>query len=232
MIITCPNCSTSYKIPDNSIPPDGKKVKCAKCGNLWHEQDKAQQELKKIAQAMKEQEEIYAEAPPRPVRVKPASAVKKEEVKNQQSSFKIWYITSIAAVFIAIIVGFAIVKMDYLVTNYPVVENIYELFGVYSTEGIKLQDIKTGVNPNDKNKFFVQAKIVNTANIDRVLPIIQIQIYATTGERLADIELQSGTKIILKPNQVFTIFKDFDIGGYEVAKSNISIGNKIEMMLR
>lgn len=37
MILTCPNCSTRYSIDPLSIGPEGRAVKCAKCGNKWRE---------------------------------------------------------------------------------------------------------------------------------------------------------------------------------------------------
>lgn len=33
--ITCPSCTTSYELPDGSIDPKGRKVKCASCGSKW-----------------------------------------------------------------------------------------------------------------------------------------------------------------------------------------------------
>ncbi|MEN3951969.1 zinc-ribbon domain-containing protein [Iodidimonas sp. SYSU 1G8] len=38
MIITCPNCSTRYTLPQDKIKPGGQRVRCAKCGNVWHQQ--------------------------------------------------------------------------------------------------------------------------------------------------------------------------------------------------
>ncbi len=37
MIITCPNCTTRYSLPQDKIKPDGQKVRCAKCGTVWHQ---------------------------------------------------------------------------------------------------------------------------------------------------------------------------------------------------
>lgn len=37
MIITCPNCSTRYSLPQDKIKPGGQKVRCAKCGTVWHQ---------------------------------------------------------------------------------------------------------------------------------------------------------------------------------------------------
>ena len=35
MKITCPDCSTSYEIKSEAVGPEGRSVKCAKCGNRW-----------------------------------------------------------------------------------------------------------------------------------------------------------------------------------------------------
>jgi len=37
MIITCPNCSTRYSLPQDKIKPGGQKVRCAKCGTVWYQ---------------------------------------------------------------------------------------------------------------------------------------------------------------------------------------------------
>jgi predicted Zn finger-like uncharacterized protein len=35
MQITCPNCSTSYRIADEAIGPKGRQVRCARCAHSW-----------------------------------------------------------------------------------------------------------------------------------------------------------------------------------------------------
>ena len=35
MIITCPDCKSNYKIEDNLISNNGRKVKCFNCANFW-----------------------------------------------------------------------------------------------------------------------------------------------------------------------------------------------------
>lgn len=37
MIITCPSCSSRYPVDAASFAPSGRKVRCAKCGNSWHQ---------------------------------------------------------------------------------------------------------------------------------------------------------------------------------------------------
>jgi predicted Zn finger-like uncharacterized protein len=35
MILTCPECATSYFVDESKIPPEGRTVKCAACGARW-----------------------------------------------------------------------------------------------------------------------------------------------------------------------------------------------------
>jgi predicted Zn finger-like uncharacterized protein len=37
MIITCPSCSARYPVDASTFAPSGRKVRCAKCGNTWHQ---------------------------------------------------------------------------------------------------------------------------------------------------------------------------------------------------
>lgn len=38
MILTCPSCGTQYAVKDGAIPPGGRKVRCASCGESWHQE--------------------------------------------------------------------------------------------------------------------------------------------------------------------------------------------------
>lgn len=38
MILTCPSCRARYEVPDNSVGPGGRKVRCAKCRFSWHQE--------------------------------------------------------------------------------------------------------------------------------------------------------------------------------------------------
>lgn len=35
MLISCPNCTTNFSVPDKALQPAGRTLKCAKCGHKW-----------------------------------------------------------------------------------------------------------------------------------------------------------------------------------------------------
>ena len=37
MILTCPSCDTRYQADEAKFPPQGRQVRCAKCGHVWHQ---------------------------------------------------------------------------------------------------------------------------------------------------------------------------------------------------
>lgn len=38
MIVTCPNCSSRFRLPDGTIGPDGVKLRCGKCKHVFHQE--------------------------------------------------------------------------------------------------------------------------------------------------------------------------------------------------
>jgi predicted Zn finger-like uncharacterized protein len=68
MILTCPACTTRYQVDEAKFPSQGRQVRCAKCGNNWHQPGPEAAAAPEPAPA-----EIAAipEAAPEPVRIDP-----------------------------------------------------------------------------------------------------------------------------------------------------------------
>jgi predicted Zn finger-like uncharacterized protein len=68
MILTCPDCATSYFVDATKIPPEGRTVKCSSCGKRWTAHAEPELELvegeDEAAQARDDADEIeFEEAP-------------------------------------------------------------------------------------------------------------------------------------------------------------------------
>lgn len=45
MRLTCPDCEAQYQVDSALIPPEGRTVECARCGNRWHQAGAAPQPI-------------------------------------------------------------------------------------------------------------------------------------------------------------------------------------------
>ncbi len=108
MILTCPECATSYTIPDGAIGAEGRSVKCRKCAHVWFakepepaktdEADQAPSEPGQIANNLEsnddgdepaaESKEIDIESSPNPDSIRP------EEAENSQKEIVVGYETA------------------------------------------------------------------------------------------------------------------------------------------
>jgi predicted Zn finger-like uncharacterized protein len=134
MILTCPECATSYFVDDSRIPPQGRRVKCSSCGHRWTAgPDGPIAEQSSVAPAAAEPaveaepepevaapeadlEAVPAEVEPAPVR-RPAAARRGRSARAEaRSSALVW--AGAAALAAALIAG-AIVFREQVVRLWP-----------------------------------------------------------------------------------------------------------------
>jgi len=63
MILTCPECATSYFVDETKISADGRLVKCAACGARWTAYAEVQPEIEPEPALAEPEPELDAEAP-------------------------------------------------------------------------------------------------------------------------------------------------------------------------
>jgi predicted Zn finger-like uncharacterized protein len=72
MIISCPACSTRYTVDPSGFLPKGRKVRCAKCGDTWHQDPP--KDVAKTLDAADEVREAPAPAPEKPTAPPPPAS--------------------------------------------------------------------------------------------------------------------------------------------------------------
>lgn len=52
MLTVCPSCATSYDIELASLQPNGRRVRCVRCRNVWHAEPSQADKLLAAADAI------------------------------------------------------------------------------------------------------------------------------------------------------------------------------------
>ena len=80
MELTCPHCAARYRVPEGAVPPEGRTIQCAKCGESWFEDGAARARAQaEIADIMVESGELgehvpdVGAVPPPPLPIGPAT---------------------------------------------------------------------------------------------------------------------------------------------------------------
>ena len=82
MILTCPSCSTRYQADAAKFPAAGRQVRCAKCGNTWHQNPP---DPEPVAEAVVEAPVEAVMPPPDPP---PADDLRENQQPSQPSSIR------------------------------------------------------------------------------------------------------------------------------------------------
>jgi len=158
MILTCPSCTTRYLVDPAQLAPRGRTVRCAKCGETWHQDPPADLPLR-------------LETPLPPSFTQPASEEPKLPALVRRRQVNPGIYAMVAVLVLAGIAAFAYYGRPWLVERWPALDKIYVVLGIAETspvEGLVLE----GVNGmrNADGSYVVTGAIVNNANVIRAVP--------------------------------------------------------------
>ena len=166
MLISCPNCKTTFAIPAKAVGATGKKVKCSKCAHVWLQPplqiDKAQLDsLLKVE---------YKPTTNLPTKYKP----------------KIKY--AYVATLIVLVVLCVAVQMFKSPENYSI---ITQQFGLDDYEGLRFHNFKVDSEIVDNRvDFYLKGTIVNTSDRRIKLPAMNVRVLSTGGRQMAKSQLK------------------------------------------
>lgn len=186
MIINCPQCKTRYEIDASVVPLSGRRMRCAKCGEVWRAYP---QELPAF------EESVKAEQPPAPARKTPSCAA-------GTSCFwlSLFKIAAILLIILAVISAY--------VFRYPIAERFPALTPLCKSlnldcavpgRGFEFKDISFHEYDDENDlvhKMDISGKISNPTAQDLALPLLHIELLDEEGNVLQNIDQALSADII------------------------------------
>jgi predicted Zn finger-like uncharacterized protein len=189
MILTCPECATSYSVDDSKIGADGRIVRCAGCGARWTARlgdDSAAASAPQPASAPLAAPEpnleirVGRDALPKAFR---ARARAKKEVKAAAETAAVW--AGMAAVLTVAVLLAYVFRLD-VVKLWPKTASAYASVGVpVNPLGLQFEELVARPALKDgRAALIVTGKIRNTKDHPIESPPLQIQLLDKAGKSL------------------------------------------------
>jgi len=195
MILTCPECATSYFVDEAKVPSAGRTVKCANCGARWTATPQADEpEILTEPEVIDTPDEsVIIEDPPGPAAL-PGDALPKlfrakadtdRKVREAAAMGVVW---AIAAVVLAAVIGAAIVFRADLVRVWPKSAAAFKLIGL-PVNSLSLGIDGVGAEPvlrNGHATLLVKGVIRNIGDKPVTAPPIRIKLLNAQGRSVAE----------------------------------------------
>lgn len=202
MILTCPACQTRYQADAAKFPPQGRTVRCARCGHVWHElppepepQPEPEPELEVFvappppSQPVYEREEPeteqYVQPPERDEEPQAEAEPVPEPVAHSPWPRRILLSTGwlgLGAIVAVILVAAVLYRQD-IVQVWPQSASLYSRFGMKVTAaGLQIDDVRWQEELRGGQVVgTVTGALTNMSN--RELPVPQIRVGLVDGDK-------------------------------------------------
>ena len=215
MIIICPNCSTSFSVPDEVIPDIGRNVKCSKCANIWHVH-KPETKTPDIENLTSTEKVIAAQH---------SLPVLHEVEHNFQWIFSFFGLLVISS-FIIFILYF-----EPMTSNKTSAKIVHSL-GFSDTKHFAIQDIRIRTAQySGKYSVFLKYRLYNNSSEIQSTPWVRIRFFDQEN-KLFYTHIGTNSRFKFREFQNVPTKAEFKDLSREVSKIEIALGNKIELYSR
>lgn len=199
MILTCPQCETRYQADASKFAPPGRKVRCAKCAHVWH-QEAPEPEPEEVFETAAVPEPEPAPAPvaapepemePEPQRAAfapavetvaayapVAPAVERRPKPRSRAPQRIGMVLGwLGLVVVILVIGWsALTYRQQIATVWPQAASLYTALGLHvNTRGLDFVDVAYHRETEDGQQVLsVSGKLVNISAREQSVPPIEV----------------------------------------------------------
>jgi predicted Zn finger-like uncharacterized protein len=189
MILTCPDCATSYFVDDDRVPPQGRLVKCSSCGNRWRAKPEGAPEPEPGSPSLRPTPDVVADV--RVVRpevtddldvIGPVGKARAKAKPDRKPAVAL-IAGLVGAVGLVAGLGAIIVMRQALVEAAPVVAPVFEAVGLkVDTLGLSIEDVTSkAVMQGGRAVLEITGVIYNRTKAEVGTPPIRISLLGKDG---------------------------------------------------
>ena len=184
MILTCPECATRYQTDASHFAPDGRKVRCAKCGHVWFQVAPQAEPEAGLEEAVATPEPEAEPAPPRReayapsprVEAAPARAFSPRPRLLERLGFSAGW--AVLGVMVVAIAWSAIHYRQGIANLWPQSSSLYAAMGMpVNTRGLKISDQTAHFERQDgEDVLVITGDLVNITSRELSVPPIRVSL--------------------------------------------------------
>lgn len=183
MILTCPECATRYQTDAAHFAPDGRKVRCAKCGHVWLQAPPAPEPEPEIAHIEAPEPEPEPVVPqraayaPAAVTAPAAHAAPKPRGRWAERLGLAFGWAALAGIVIAVAWSAVRFRQD-IAGMWPQSSSFYAALGMHvNTRGIDFQNKSAHLETEDgQDVLVITGKLVNITSHELTVPQIRVSL--------------------------------------------------------
>jgi predicted Zn finger-like uncharacterized protein len=208
MILTCPNCETRYRADAAQFPAAGRRVRCAKCGHLWHHHLQDAETGSRAAVEAMAQGPAAADTRANAAVAGPPAAQMGADQSNKSPkrswAERLGVAAGWAGLFVMILlIGWIAFRFrQEVATLWPQSSSLYATFGIaVNAGGIEIDNVSyRRVNENGQVVLAVTGKLVNITSREVTVPPVRVALTDNDQRELYHWSFQP-PQPVLKPGQ-------------------------------
>lgn len=193
MILTCPECSTSYMSKEDAIGPNGRSVRCARCETVWFVEGTDPDAL-----ALEDNKAVLLTPEPEPQPELPfeaptsvgAHVLMRDKADAEKLSKRMRILRAIWAIPLILLIGgatTAYLKRQAIVEAYPKTATIYQAFGLkVKQNGLDIKNVSNQMLVVDGETVLrVNGEVENLSSKTVRQETVELSLENRSGETVA-----------------------------------------------
>ncbi len=224
MILHCQNCDTKYATTPEAIGPQGRTVRCAKCGHSWFQ----------APPPVEEPPAPVADIPPAFLEMVEEAIPASKPVKPEKSAAKapLPLVASVAVLSLVTLFLALVAFRSGVMTALPASKHLYATLGMADTTGLVIADLTFKKMPSTNyERYAIAGNIVNESNETKPVPVLRVTLVNEEGGKLQYWDFTDEKEI--KPKEVIAFRKDKLESRFKAGVGlTVELGNPFELLVR